>query len=517
MTSVRRNLAASFFGRGWSAALQFVLVPVYLKLLGAEAFALVGFYALLFSVIARLDLGLSTTLNRELARAGAMAGDESINDGSRLASARDLLRTMEVVYVGVALIAGLIVWLAAPWIASRWLHGSILGEATIAKAVALMGMVVAAQWPISLYEGGLRGLERQTLLNSIGAVMTTLRGVGAVVILLWVSRTIAAYFIWQAVVNVVHVLVLSAATWRAMPHESEADPARRSATFRMAELSRIWRFTAALSGISVLGLVLTQADKVVLSKMLPLASFAYYNVAWSVAAGLLLVSVPLFEAIFPRLSALTAAGATDALRRTYHASIQLSALLAVPAAAVLLVFSRDVALVWLRDAHAAEQTHRLIGLLAIGTAVNVVMTIPFALQLATGWTRLSLYKNTVALVVAVPLLLAMVARYGALGAATVWIVINAGYLLFELPIMHRRLLPGALSQVYLRDIGAPSLLAIGAALATRALATAFAIPAVPAIAIAAVLAQAGAVAVSPLAIAFAGALSRRRASSVAAT
>jgi O-antigen/teichoic acid export membrane protein len=514
MTSVKRNLAASFFGRGWSAVLQLVLVPIYLRLLGADAFALVGFYALLFSVVARLDLGLSTTLNRELARASAIVDRvDAVSLDSSIGRARDLLRTLEVVYFGVALLAGAVVWLAAPLIATRWLHGTVLGERSIAQAVALMGMVVAVQWPMSLYEGGLRGLERQALLNGIGALMSTLRGLGAVVILLWVSRTIAAYFIWQAIANALHVAVLAVVTWRAVPGEPTKDVPRRP-RFRTAELSRIWRFTAALSGISILGLVLTQADKIVLSKMLSLDRFAYYNVAWSVAAGLLLVSVPLFEAIFPRLSALTAAGATDALRRTYHMSIQLSTVLAVPAAAVLLLFSPEVARVWLHDARAAAETHRLIGLLAVGTAANVVMTIPFALQLAAGWTRLSLYKNAIALVMAVPLLLFAVARYGAIGAAAVWIAINAGYLVFELPVMHRRLLPGSLSQVYLRDIGAPSVLALGGALAARVLATALALPALPSIMIAAVLALAGAIAASPLAVNFASVFGGRRASSV---
>jgi O-antigen/teichoic acid export membrane protein len=470
---------------------------------------------LLFSVVARLDLGLSTTLNRELARAGAFAnGGDAAGPVAPVARARDLLRTLEVVYFGVALLAGVVVWLAAPLIASRWLHGTVLGERSIAHAVALMGLVVAAQWPISLYEGGLRGLERQTLLNGIGAVMSTLRGLGAVVVLLWMSRTIAAYFLWQALANVLHVVVLAVATWRAMPRGGTEAAFDRAAVFRTAELTRIWRFTAALSGISVLGLILTQADKIVLSKMLPLDRFAYYNVAWSVAAGLLLVSVPLFEAIFPRLSALTAAGATETLRRTYHAAIQLSTVLAVPAAAVLLVFSREFTAVWLHDPRAAAQTYQLIALLAVGTAANVVMTIPFALQLAAGWTRLSLYKNLVALAIAVPLLVVAVSRYGAVGAASVWIVINVGYLIFELPIMHRRLLPGDLAQVYLRDIGAPSVLAVGATIAAHALATTLALPAVPAIAIAAVLALAAAVAASPLAVTFAGALGGRRTSSV---
>ena len=497
MATVRRNLVASFFGRGWTAGLQVVLVPIYLRLLGAEAYALVGFYALLYSVVARLDLGLSTTLNRELARARAMLSDEPTEgQGSRLMG--DLLRTLELIYIGVALLVGVLVVILAPVLARHWLRGTVLSVETVGNAIALMGLVVAAQWPISLYEGGLRGLERQTVLNALGATMATIRGVGAVAVLIWLSRSITAYFVWQAIANLLHVVLLSIVTWRAMPRSGQR------ARFRMEEVRAVARFTAGISGISVLSLILTQADKVVLSRMLPLASFGYYNVAANLAAGLSVVSVPLFEAIFPRLSMLVASGATAQLRRTYHASMQLSAVLVVPAAAVLLLFGREVAHLWLHDAIAVEQTHLLIGLLSVGTAVNVIMTMPFALQLASGWTRLSLYKNLIALACTLPLLIVLVSRLGALGAAIVWIAINIGYLIWELPYMHRRLLPDALKQVYVRDLGGPALLAVAGALLVKMAVVYLHVPSLPAVSIAIVVSLAGALIASPMARSFAG-------------
>jgi O-antigen/teichoic acid export membrane protein len=492
MTTVKRNLVASFFGRGWTAALQVLLVPIFLKLLGAESYALVGFYALLYSVVARLDLGLSTTLNREFARSRALIAGESVGEGAGR-SMGDLLRTLELIYLAVAVIVGVMVAAGAPFLAQHWLRGSVLSPQTVSRAIALMGLVVAAQWPISLYEGGLRGLERQTVLNGIGASMATVRGLGAVAVLLWMSRSIDAYFVWQAIANVVHLIILAVTTWRLMPRTGQRPG------FRTEEVRAVARFTAGISGISILSLVLTQADKVVLSRMLPLAEFGYYNVAANLAAGLAVVSVPLFEAIFPRLSVLLAAGATDQLRRTYHASMQLSAVLVIPASIVLLLFGRDVAQLWLHDAVAVEQTHLLIGLLGVGTAVNVLMTMPFALQLASGWTRLSLYKNVIALACTIPLLLLLVARLGAAGAAISWIGVNVGYLVVELPYMHRRLLRGALRDVYLRDLGGPALFAVLGAAVVKLLAVSLGVPALASVALAALASLAGAVLASPLA------------------
>ena len=74
--------------------------------MGIEAYGLVGFYMALSSVIGILDLGIGSTMNRELARLAAkdgFAGEQ-----------RDVVRTLEIIYWGVAVIAGGAVFLLAP-------------------------------------------------------------------------------------------------------------------------------------------------------------------------------------------------------------------------------------------------------------------------------------------------------------------------------------------------------------------------------------------------------------------
>jgi hypothetical protein len=71
---------------------------------------------------------------------------------------------------------------------------------------------------------------------------------------------------------------------------------------------------------------------------------------------------------------------------------------------------------------------------------------------------LAIYKNIVAVVLLVPLMVWMVQMYQGIGAAWVWIILNLGYLIFEIPIMHRRLLKGEMSKWYSRDVFLPILI-----------------------------------------------------------
>ena len=52
-------------------------------------------------------------------------------------------------------------------------------------------------------------------------------------------------------------------------------------------------------------------------------------------------------------------------------------------------------------------------------------------------------------------MLVVVPRYGPMGAAGLWLVLNIVYVLLEMPFMHRRLLRGEALRWYVFDIGMP--------------------------------------------------------------
>jgi O-antigen/teichoic acid export membrane protein len=103
----------------------------------------------------------------------------------------------------------------------------------------------------------------------------------------------------------------------------------------------------------------------------------------------------------------------------------------------------------------AAQSHLLLSILICGTALNGLITVPYALQLAHGWTRLALYTNLVAVVVLAPLIVFMAGRYGAIGGASVWVILNAGYVFIAVHFMHLRLLKSEKWRWYWQDVGVP--------------------------------------------------------------
>jgi O-antigen/teichoic acid export membrane protein len=454
LTELRRNVAANLVGRAWVTVLGIVFIPVYLRFLGIEAYGLVGFFATLQAVFGLLDLGLGATVNRELARLSAAA--------DRRAEQRTLLRTLEACYWTISLTTGCLVLMLAPAIAHHWVHASRLSPLTVERAIRLMGLVLALQLPFSFYQAALMGLQRQVALNAIVVATATARSAGTALVLWKVSGSVEAYFLCQLGVSLAQTGLTLVAVWSGLGGGFGARP-------RFTRLATIWRYAAGTSANSIVGIALTQTDKVLLSRLLPLEQFGYYALAGTMASFVWAVAVPVNQALFPRFAQLIELDDHATLASLYHRASQIMVVALVPAAATVAFFSWQLMFLWTRNPVTADHTALIASLLIAGTAINGLVSVPGYLQSAAGWPGLMVYTNLVAAIVLVPAILVIAPRYGAPGAAFVWLLLNAGYLLFNVPVMHRRLLRAELWRWYRDDLARPAGGAILVAAIGRAL------------------------------------------------
>jgi len=436
------DLAANLTASAWSMLIQLVCVPLYIRFLGVEAYGLIGFYLMLQAMLQVLDLGLSPTMNREMARYSVQP--------EKADEARDLVRTLEVGYWLIGMVIGAAILMAAPWLAVHWIKAGAIPVRSVVQTVMLMGALAFFQWPFSFYQGGLVGLRHQVLVNVMKVGAATLVGLGGVLIIWRVSTTIHALLIWQICVNAVCVATLRICLWSSLPSSE------RRARFDLVVAQNVRGFAAGMTGIAVTSLVLTQADKLLASKLFSLRTFGYYALAWSLANSPLVVAGCLFNVSFPRMSALVSAGDEEAMSQLYHRGSQLMAVLILPVAAIVSLFSFEILHLWIGNSETASGAAPILSVLFAGSAINALLYLPFVLQLAAGWTKLPLVAGVVSIMILVPLMFPMAKYFGPVGAASIWTMLNVLNMLIAVPIMHRRLLRGE-TWNYFEDIGLPLL------------------------------------------------------------
>ena len=423
MSTIRKNILANLVGKTWSGLVWLVVLPIYLKFLGVEAYGLVGFYLTLTAVLMILDLGFGPTINRELARL-------SVQDGQR-GEMRDVLRTLEGAYWTTAVVMGAAMVAATPLIANHWLKPESLAPGAVRDTVMLIVLTIAFQLPSALYTGGMSGLQHQVLLNVVSGTVMTLRALGAVLVLWLVSPTPQAFFAWQLLMSIVHTAALSFCLWRNLPH-----PGHR-ARFDLRLLKRLWLFSAGAWGIGLFGTLLVQMDKIILSAVLSLAAFGYYSVAAVVSSSLSYLIAPITWSVFPRFAQLGGLQAGGELARIYHKSSQLAAVATLPAAVLVVLFPSEILGLWTRDSQVAQEGRIVLSLLMAGTALNALVQLPNYLQLASGLVKLGFYTNMLSAIITVPCMFFFASRYGALGGAAVWLLLNLTHFVIVAPLMHR--------------------------------------------------------------------------------
>ncbi|MEW6427167.1 MAG: oligosaccharide flippase family protein [Thermodesulfobacteriota bacterium] len=454
--SLRNNVVANFFGQGWTAFMGLAFIPVYIHFLGVEAWGLVGFMTMMQAWLTLLDLGLTPTLGREMARFGAGVHTAQ--------SIRNLLRSLEVLYVGVAVTVACLAWIAAPWVAAHWLSAAKLSTDSVARAVGVMGLVLAARMVEQVYRGAIQGLQLQVWLNGAQSILSSLRWGGAAGVLALVSSPgIGLFFAWQGGISLLTVMILARKTYLLLP------PGERPGHFELAALVRIRRFASGIAMTTLLALLLTQVDKLLLSKLVSLEEFGHYTLAASVAGALYFLAAPVTAAVSPRLTELVATAEERNLVSTYHSASQWLALMLVPSGLFLAGFAQPLLWVWTGNDELAYRTAPLLTLLALGTLCNGLLHVPYTTQLAYGWTGLAVRVNVVAVGIIIPAILSIVPFLGAIGAAWIWLFLNIGYLLFAIHLMHRRLLAGEKWNWYRNAVCSPLLIGVITTLVLRLL------------------------------------------------
>lgn len=449
--SLKRNILANYASQLYVTAAGIVMVPLYIKYMGAEAYGLVGFFAMLQAWFNLLDMGLTPTMARESAR--YHGGALSLLDYRRLA------RALEGVFAAIALLGGVLLFALAGPIAGQWLKASQLPQPDIMLALQLMAIIIALRWMCGLYRGVITGAERLVWLSGFSSLIATGRFVLVLPVLIFVNASPQMFFSFQLGVALLEIAGLAWMAYRLLP----AIPAGERIQWQWAPLKPVLKFSLSIAFTSSVWVLVTQTDKLVLSKILPLADYGYFTVAVLVASGVMIVSGPISSALMPRMTRLQAEGQHDALIALYRQATQIVTITAIPAALVLIFFAPQVLWAWTGDATLVQRAAPALSLYAIGYAFLAVGAFPYYLQYAKGNLRLHLMGNALFVLLLIPLVIWAASRYGMTGAGWAWLVSNVVYFLLWTPLVHRQFAPGMHTGWLLSDIARPIVLPLALA------------------------------------------------------
>ncbi|MDQ2943157.1 MAG: oligosaccharide flippase family protein, partial [Candidatus Dormibacteraeota bacterium] len=290
MSRLSKNLIFNVAGQGLVLALSFIAVKFIFKQLGDDIFGIIYFNITLATVVtAALELGVLATTSREV----------SLHFDSEPGYVTALIRTASLVYWGLGFLIVAAIFVSAPVLVEKWINLKTADPGTATTMIRILSISTMVVLPRALYTSLFRGRQRMGINNVIDVTTTIGQQIGIVVLLRLGSGpfTVAGWISATVLVSIVAYVAVAGRLfgWRALVPR-----------FDLGVVKRNREYTTLMMSNSVLSLVHLQADKVVVSKLLPIAEFGLYGFASGIVARATFVSTAIGQVSFPSFSRLHA-------------------------------------------------------------------------------------------------------------------------------------------------------------------------------------------------------------------
>jgi O-antigen/teichoic acid export membrane protein len=419
-----------------------MFTPVYIKILGVEAFGIITITLSIQIVIYMIDLGFGGAVVLETA---ALAAQQKYKE------LYNLFRTGEVLYWAICLILLCIFLFFSDLIAYTWLSHVPPDQFNLKMIILLIAGIVIGQWPSIFYSGALMGMQRQDLLNAVQIVVATVKGLGSIGVLLFISPTLEAFLLTHMLGSFLQTLGLALYLWKV------AKGGFFLGRFDKQLLAKIVKKAGKISLHLILITLLFHIDKMILSRFLDLTAFGYYCFSWTFVTGMYSLCLVLTMIFTPRFSHHLALQEEKELVFSYHQGCQWVGVTIIPITVFFLFFSNEMLLYWCKDPILTERASLTSMFLVLGTCFLCLYSIPQNFQMANNWTSLTILMAAAALLVYVSLLIASVHYWGLKGAALCWPVLHFFYLLIYMHLMFKKMLVKEKMKWVLEDIFMPFL------------------------------------------------------------
>ena len=424
MTRLTRNVIYNTVGQGLVLVLSFLAVRFIFRRLGDDVFGIIFFNLVLTAVLtSALELGVLATIVREVS--GHYETDPQY--------VKDLVRTASVLYWAAGLLLVAVIWLTAPLLVTHWVNLKTIDPTSAATMLRILSASSLVALPRGLYTSLFRGRQLMAANNIIDVATAATQQLGILAILqagggmYWV----AAWISISALLGLTAYVIVASRLfgWAAL-----------SPAFSMAVVRRNVAFTSNTMATSVLSLIHTQSAQVIVSKLVPIATFGLYGFAASTVNRATIVSGAVGQAALPSLSNLHRLGDRVALLTQYRKLQDALSYGTVPLFAGV-IFAALPVYRYVFNAPSAWMLLIPTAWLCLGYYMSGTTIIPYMFSLAVGRPDITMKAMLLALFIVLPVTIALIYVFGLAGAGFSWVF----YHLFMYAYMIRRIARECLS------------------------------------------------------------------------
>jgi len=398
---VLRNAGLNLVGRAIPLAVAIVAIPTIIRGLGMEQYGVLSLALVVVTYFSLFDFGLGEATTRFVA--------EALGRGD-LQGLPSLIWTSSALIGALGLLAGVLMFLASPFLASHVLKVSVglQGEATITFRA------MAAAVPFMLLASGLRGTleakQRYDLVNLV-SIPTSVANYLIPLVAVLLHTGLVPIMGYLVVARAATCLAYFFPCFRLFPdvmHSTRIDPRRIRPLLTLGG----W---LAISNLS--WPVLLYMDRLVIGSVMSVSVLPYYSAPYEVVTRLWVLPAS-WAPLYPAYSTI-GLGRQEEISELSSRAVKHLALLLGPTVIVLVCFAGTLLRVWLGPQFQAAST-AVFRILALGVLANSLGTVPDKLIKGIGRPDIIGKVHVAQIPLYAALLWFFVCHWGLVGCAVAW-------------------------------------------------------------------------------------------------
>ncbi len=375
--------------------------PFVIRLLGSEGYGVLILVGLIPSYFGFADFGMSIASTKFASEAYA-AGDSEKE--ARIVRTAAFVAFCSSLPIGLALFASSakIVWFFN-------VPAEYQPQASIALKIAAVTFVV----------GFLNTVFNTPQLTRLRMDLNTFVNSGFR--LLGLAATPIVIYLGYGIIGAVTVL-LAASLLTLAGHvyiSGRLQPKLFQLSIDRRSLRPMLKFGGAVVFLGMAGVVLFNAEKGLLARLVSVEALAFYSVGYTLAAMMIMLSSTLIQSLVPAFSQLTNEKNRSQLENLFARTIKLSLILLIPAAATLCFVVKDFFRIWAGEDFALNSTTPFY-ILILGLLFSVPGYVPYSLLMAVGRANTVAKLYWIEIIPYLLLVYFLTLLYGINGTAAAW-------------------------------------------------------------------------------------------------
>ena len=397
---LHKNIFSGYFAFFLLGFLSLMMMPIYLRLLGSAEWWVVAICITVQSFLNIFDAGLSQIMPRDVAKVGL-----------ELKLRTEKLKQFWMAYALIGSIVFCVCQSFIPVLVSGWLNVPKEYE-TEAVWVLRIGVVQFwFQFVNGAHVGFFYGVDQQKNLNIRSCIFAIAKHFFTFLVLMYSPKSI------------VYMLSLTVFSIAEYAYNSfllkEYRVCKMVISDWIAALRVLFSELSILSLSAVIGMLVSQLDKLILSRMVSVEVYGLYVIVANFGLAFMQLQYPVVKTFIPRMSNYGMASKGDA----QNLLLWLSALCVLPCF-VAMIMSDFILKTWLHDRVLDVGVLLSFKLIIASVVVNALYHVRYVEIITSGHSRYVFIINSIVLLLSLPISSVLISHYLVFGAGASWLLIS---------------------------------------------------------------------------------------------